>query len=97
MESNSYFVYILTNKNKTVLYIGVTNDIERRLDEHRNSKASFTSRYGVHRLVYVEETSDIDVAILREKDLKGFSRERKEILIEMRNPMWNDLSDGWAA
>ena len=86
------YVYILTNKNKTVLYIGVTNDIIRRTYQHKFEKGSmFTSKYNVHNLVYYEQFSTIEEAIKREKILKGFTRAKKEILINKFNPPWEDL------
>ena len=90
-----YYVYILTNKNNTVLYTGVTNDIVRRLYEHKNNLivGSFTSRYNVHKLVYFEETNDIKEAIEREKQIKSGSRQKKIALIESINPHWLDLSN----
>lgn len=86
------WVYILASWTK-VLYIGVTSDIEGRLHEHRTvNDRAFTSRYRVHRLVYIEEYSWIDDAIAREKQLKGWKRSRKIELIESENPEWFDLS-----
>jgi len=88
-----YYVYILTNKGHSVLYIGVTNNLERRIFEHKNHLISgFTDRYNVEKLVYYEICSDIKVAIEREKELKGWTRKRKEHLIDSKNPQWNDLS-----
>jgi len=92
----NYYVYILTNKTNRVLYIGVTNNLERRLYEHRNELAdSFTKRYHVHKLVYFETTTDIRTAIEREKQLKGWLRVKKNALIETMNPKWEDLSIKW--
>ena len=90
-----YFVYILTNKTNVVLYTGITNNLERRLWEHQNEidKNSFTAKYHVHKLVYFEVTSDSLSAIAREKQIKSWSRKRKNQLIEKMNPMWNDLSN----
>ena len=88
-----YYVYILTNKSHSVLYIGVTNNLERRLFEHKNHLISgFTDRYNVERLVYFEYTKDVRTAIEREKELKGWTRKRKEALIDSVNPQWKDLS-----
>jgi putative endonuclease len=85
-------VYILTNKTKSVLYTGVTNNLARRLEEHRvGIPGSFTSRYNVHHLVYFEEYSRIDDAILREKEIKNMSRAKKEALIARVNPDWHFL------
>jgi len=88
----SYYTYILTNKNNTTLYIGVTNDLARRLDEHKNGAVdSFTKKYQIYKLIYFEEHSNAYEAITREKQLKGFSRDKKEALIKEINPNWNDL------
>ena len=88
-----YYVYILSNKNKNVIYTGVTNDLVKRVYEHKHhlDKGSFTSRYNVENLIYFEETTDIDSAIAREKQIKGWNRKRKEKLIEAKNPSWDDL------
>ena len=88
------YVYILTNKNKTVLYIGVTSDLRQRIWQHKNHffKNSFAGRYNLERLIYIEECFDIESAIAREKVLKGWTRERKESLINSINPDWKDLS-----
>ena len=90
-----YYVYILSNSNKNVIYTGVTNDLVRRVYEHKNhlDKGSFTSRYNIENLVYFEVTSDVESAILREKQIKGWNRERKNKLIESKNPDWMDLYD----
>ena len=88
----TFFVYILTNKGNRVLYTGVTNDLQRRLFEHRNGKrSSFTGRYKTRKLVYFEEFGDAYLAISREKQIKGGSRIKKMKLIESLNPNWNDL------
>ena len=88
-----YYVYILSNTHKNVIYTGVTNDLVRRVYEHKKhlDKSSFTSRYNVENLVYFEQTTDIDAAISREKQIKGWNRKRKEKLIEAKNPNWDDL------
>ena len=88
-----YYVYILTNKNKTVLYTGVTNDLIRRVYEHKTpaDPKSLASNYKVDRLVYFEVTNDITVAIEREKQIKSWSRDRKTDLIFEKNPHWVDL------
>ena len=89
-----HYVYILANKTRTTLYIGVTNDLERRVHEHR-SKAdpkSFASRYNLNRLVYFERFQDIRDAIAREKKLKRWKRSRKNELIAAENPRWEDLA-----
>jgi putative endonuclease len=92
-----YYTYILTNKWKTVLYIGMTNNIQRRTFEHKaRVNKSFTSRFNCDRLVYYEEFRTPMQAIRREKYLKKkFSRRMKEELINSLNPQWLDLSDGW--
>ena len=88
------FVYIMTNRYKTVLYTGVTNDLARRITDHKqNNGKTFTGRYLVNKLVYYEMTESITDAIEREKQLKGGSRKRKVELIETLNPQWNDLYD----
>ena len=88
------FVYILTNKTNSVLYIGTTNDLKRRLNEHRAGKIEgFTSKYNVTKPVYCEEIKNPDIAIQREKQLKRWSRQKKIQLIESLNPDWNDLSE----
>jgi putative endonuclease len=92
MNEKQYFVYILTNKVNTVLYTGVTNDLVRRVVEHRTGTGSkFTSRYNVNKLVYFETTGDINTAIEREKQIKAGSRQKKIDLVNMINPEWNDL------
>ncbi|MDR0295678.1 MAG: GIY-YIG nuclease family protein [Prevotellaceae bacterium] len=87
------YVYIMTNKNKTTLYIGVTNDILRRVFEHKNHliKNSFTDRYNIEYCVYFEEFTYFDIAIKREKELKKWNRQKKENLINKINPEWNEL------
>ena len=90
--SNPYCVYILTNKENRVLYIGVTNNLERRLYEHtEKSSEGFSKQYNLNKLVYFEPTDHIDGAILREKQLKGWSRQKKIDLIQKANPEWQDL------
>ncbi|MBE6956243.1 MAG: GIY-YIG nuclease family protein [Ruminococcaceae bacterium] len=88
-----YFVYILSNKTDVTLYTGMTNDLERRIWEHRNhaDPNSFTARYHVTKLVYFEATPSVDAAITREKQIKSWSRKKKNRLIEMHNPQWKDL------
>ena len=91
-----YYVYILSNWDDSVLYIGVTNDLRRRLYEHQNHlEDGFTATYNVHKLVYFEHTSDIRSAISREKQPKGWRRDKKNALISKNNPTWKDLSKGW--
>ena len=92
----NYYVYLLCNKKNGVLYTGVTNDLKRRMYEHKKKLVpGFTKRYNCDRLVYFESTPDVSAAIQREKQLKGWLRSRKIGLIESKNPEWNDLSDGW--
>ena len=94
MQDRQFYVYILTNDRRTVLYVGMTSDLARRLDEHRTKpKGAFTSRYNVHRLVYVEVLGDLDEALRREKYFKKGTRAKKVIHIERVNPAWRDLSD----
>ncbi len=89
-----YYIYIITNTYNSVLYTGVTNNLLRRIHEHRQFQGSkFTSKYKVAKLVYYEETGDIKSALSREKQIKGGSRQRKENLIEAFNPDWRDLYD----
>ena len=86
-----YYVYILTNNADAVMYIGITNDLKRRLSEHHAEQVSgFTQKYHVHKLVYYEEYSDPNVAITREKQLKRWSRAKKNALVETKNPHWDD-------
>ena len=90
-----YWVYIMSGRTRT-LYVGVTNDIERRTYEHRNkSVAGFTSKYRLDRLVYFEEHADIRDAIEREKQIKSWRREKKVALIKSLNSSWRDLSLNW--
>ncbi len=91
MDKN-YYVYILTNKRHTVLYTGVTNDLKRRVYEHREKLVSdFTKKYNVYKLVYYEAADSIEAAIRREKQIKGGSRQKKIDLIIGMNPGWRDL------
>ena len=91
-----YYVYILSNWDDSVLYIGVTSDLKRRLYEHRNHLVDgCTTQYNVHKLVYFEYTNDVRSAIEREKQLKGWRREKKNALISKVNPEWIDLSKTW--
>ena len=94
--NNQYYVYILTNYNETTFYIGVTNDIQRRVFEHKNKLIDgFSSKYNLNKLVYFEITEDIEVAIKREKQLKNWHRDWKLNLIKENNPNFNDLSLEW--
>lgn len=92
-QTNDYSVYIMSNPRRTVLYIGVTNDLERRVSEHKSHAfKKFTDHYNVTDLVYHETCGRIDDAIAREKQLKGWTRQKKESLVERLNPGWRDLS-----
>ena len=90
-----YYVYILSNATNHVLYTGVTNDLIRRVSQHKQhiDPSSFTARYRVDRLVYFEEYSDVKDAITREKQIKGWNRKRKNDIISDHNPEWVDLFD----
>ena len=90
-----YYVYIMTNKIHTVLYTGVTNNLMRRVEEHKNgiNENSFTTKYHVNKLVYYEETNSVKSAIEREKQIKAGTRKRKIELINSFNPKWDDLSE----
>ena len=90
---NNYYVSILTNKNNHVMYIGVTNNLRRRVYEHKMGLyEGFTKKYRVHKLVYFESCHDVKAAIQREKQLKGWSREKKNSLVMSQNPEWKDLA-----
>jgi len=92
--TKQYYIYILANKYNKVLYTGVTNDLEKRVYEHKNKLVKgFTSRYNVDKLVYFEITENIESAITREKQIKGLLRKKKILLIELVNPEWRDLSE----
>ena len=92
-----YYVYIMTNKSKT-LYTGVTNNLERRVYEHKHKLIpGFTKRYNMTSLAYYESTSDVREAIAREKQIKGWLRSKKITLIQAMNPRWRDLAEGWYA
>jgi putative endonuclease len=94
MTMRNYFVYIITNKNDSVLYIGVTGDLVRRLYEHRQKSVNgFSSAYNLNKLVFFESTNDVYSALEREKQLKKWSRTKKEWLIETINPHWRDMSE----
>lgn len=91
----SYYVYIISNWTSEVLYIGITNDLERRLSEHSNKIIKgFSSKYNLNKLVYYEEYSDVSQAIEREKQLKKWGRQKKNWLIETPNPTWKNLANG---
>jgi putative endonuclease len=93
-RQRQYFVYIMSSQTQ-VLYVGVTNNLERRVQQHKDGVGSaFTARYRTKRLVYYEDTTDVLAALAREKEIKGWVRSRKVALIEAENPAWLDLSDG---
>lgn len=88
---NSYYIYIMASVSGT-LYVGVTNNIVKRVYEHKNDLIDgFTKKYQCHKLIYFEQTSDVNSAIVREKQIKNWNREKKEILIKILNPRWVDL------
>jgi putative endonuclease len=89
-----FYVYVLASLSRR-LYVGVTNDLRRRIHEHRTNATGFTARYRVTRLVYFEVTPNVSAAIAREKEIKGWLRERKLRLIEDGNPEWRDLAAAW--
>ena len=91
---HNYWVYILTNMHNAVLYIGMTNDIVRRVREHREGKGSaFARKYRTTKLVYCEHATEVDAAIRREKELKSWRQSKKIELIESTNPTWRDLAE----
>ena len=95
-DDGMYYVYIITNKNNSVIYTGVTNNLNRRIYEHKNKLiVGFSSKYNLNKLVYYVETSDVKEAIAYEKKIKGWTRAKKETLINENNPAWDDLSKGW--
>ena len=92
----TYYVYLLTNWNNKVMYVGVTSNLERRIYEHKNSLVEgFTKKYNVNKLVCYETTNDVMVAIEREKQIKKWRREKKDRLVTQMNPAWADLSLEW--
>lgn len=92
--SKLYYVYIMTNRYNSVLYTGVTNDLRRRVYEHKSGFGSeFTSRYNVKKLMYYEVTRDVQAAIAREEPIKGGSQRKQLDLVNGRNPEWKDLYD----
>ncbi|SDG50626.1 GIY-YIG nuclease family protein [Psychroflexus sediminis] len=96
LGTHNYYVYILTNKNKTVLYTGVTNNLQQRLYFHKNPTAlskAFTTKYKCFYLIYFEHFQDVSQAIEREKQIKGYRRSKKEALIDDFNPEWEFLND----
>jgi putative endonuclease len=96
VNERRYYVYLLTNWNNRVIYVGVTNDLTRRINEHKNKLVEgFTKTYNVDKLVYFEETNDVNSALAREKEIKKWRREKKNNLVLRMNPKWNDLSKEW--
>ena len=92
INNHKYYVYILANKSNSVLYVGMTNNLERRLFEHKNKLVDgFTKSYNVNKLVYFEESNQVDVVLNREKEIKKWRREKKNKLVETMNPKWDDL------
>ena len=97
MTERNFYVYMLASKSRR-LYLGVTNNLERRLFEHKSKQVDgFTKQYNIDRLVYFEQTTDVLSAITREKQIKGWSRRKKILLIKRMNPNWRDLSGDWTA
>jgi putative endonuclease len=95
MPKKHFYVYLLTNWNNRVMYVGVTNDLQRRLYEHKNKLVKgFTEKYSVDKLVYFEQTNDVISALAREKEIKKWRREKKDKLVVSINPEWKDLSEG---
>ncbi len=93
---NDYYVYLLASKRNGTLYTGVTNDLKRRMFEHKNGWVDgFSKKYNVHLLVYFDQTPSVESAIEREKQIKGWVRKKKINLIELINPEWKDLSEDW--
>ena len=90
-----YYIYIMASRSRT-LYVGVTNDLERRVYEHRAGHCTFTSKYRIHRLVYFEVTENSMAAIAREKQIKAWRREKRITLISDSNPAWDDLAADWS-
>ena len=95
-SERNYYVYLLTNWNNKVMYVGVTNNLERRIYEHKHKLVQgFTQKYNVDKLVYFEETKDVHAALEREKEIKKWRREKKNALVLKNNTEWRDLSEGW--
>ena len=93
---NTYYIYMMTNYTNKALYTGVTNDLERRVKEHKSgSIPGFTQKYNCKKLVYFESFSNIEEAIRREKLIKEYKREKKNLLVNTINPEWKDLAENW--
>ncbi|PIZ55682.1 endonuclease [bacterium (Candidatus Torokbacteria) CG_4_10_14_0_2_um_filter_35_8] len=96
MKNRQFYIYILTNQRHTILYIGVTNDLKRRIQEHKSKFIpGFTKRYNIDKLVYYEFYNNIKDAIYREEQIKGWTKEKKIKLIESKNPKWEGLAKDW--
>jgi len=94
VSGKTYYIYLMTNWNHRVMYVGVTNDLVRRVYEHKNKlMEGFTSRYNINKLVYFENTEDIHAALAREKEIKRWRREKKDALVHALNSDWRDLSE----
>jgi len=95
-QDRTYYVYLLTNWNDKVIYVGMTNDLKRRMYEHKTKAVKgFTEKYNLNKLVYFEATSDVRSAIVREKEIKKWRREKKNALVAGTNPEWKDLSESF--
>ncbi|MGD8780845.1 MAG: GIY-YIG nuclease family protein [Ignavibacteria bacterium] len=93
MNPKTYYIYLLTNWNNKVIYVGMTNDLQRRIYEHKNKLIDgFTKKYNVDKLVYYEYTNDVNSAITREKEIKKWRREKKNKLVESKNPKWEEIT-----
>jgi putative endonuclease len=91
--SHNYYIYVLTNDFGNVMYVGMTNNLERRMVEHQQALVEgFSKKYNLKKLVYYEHTSDVNAALAREKEIKKWRREKKNRLVENLNPEWEDLS-----
>ena len=91
--AHTYYVYLLTNWNNKVMYVGMTNNLERRMYEHKKQLVKgFTQKYNINKLVYFEETQEVNTAIMREKEIKKWRRRKKDFLVNNANPQWKDLS-----
>lgn len=96
MRDYNFYVYILTNWNNKVMYVGMTNDLERRIYEHKNKLVEgFTKKYNITKLVYFEHGNDVQAVIEREKEIKKWRREKKNNLVMTMNPTWKDLTLEW--
>ena len=91
--AHTYYVYLLTNWNNNVMYVGMINNLERRMYEYKKKLLKgFTPKYNINKLVYFEETQEVNAAIMREKEIKKWRREKKDSLVNGENPQWKDLS-----